>query len=260
MAREFLKLAIVALSLAGVPVGFAQAAEPAPAAAVAPETVNAEVRQIWKLLDYIAVDYTGAVKDGAVISDAEFTEMKEFANTALARLAQLPAQGGQATLVASATQLQAAVAGMAQPTAVADIAHALADALLAAYPVPMAPAAAPNLARGAQIYADKCAACHGLTGAGDGPAAPQLDPPPIAFVDHERARERSLFSLYEVVSQGLAGTPMASFDPELSPEQRWDVAFFASTWSATHGGRSPVESRRRRAWAFPQSRKPGPHD
>ncbi len=233
MAREFLKLAIVALSLAGVPVGFAQAAEPAPAAAVAPETVNAEVRQIWKLLDYIAVDYTGAVKDGAVISDAEFTEMKEFANTALARLAQLPAQGGQATLVASATQLQAAVAGMAQPTAVADIAHALADALLAAYPVPMAPAAAPNLARGAQIYADKCAACHGLTGAGDGPAAPQLDPPPIAFVDHERARERSLFSLYEVVSQGLAGTPMASFDPELSPEQRWDVAFFASTWSAT---------------------------
>ncbi len=197
------------------------------------EVVNGEVRQIWKLLDYIAVDYTGAVKDGAVISDAEFTEMKEFSNTALVRLAQLPDRAGRAALIAQATQLQASVVGMAQPVAVADLAHAVADALLAAYPVPMAPASAPNVARGAQIYADRCAACHGMTGAGDGETGKHLDPPPIAFTDHERARERSLFSLFEVVSQGLADTAMASFDPELSVDERWDVAFYAATLSAT---------------------------
>ena len=240
MTRELLKIAVVALALLGARAGFTPAhAADAPATAVpataapASETVNADVRQIWKLLDYIAVDYTGAVKDGVVISDAEFAEMKEFSNTALARLAQLPVRDGQAPLVASATQLQGAIIAMTPPASVADMAHDLADALLVAYPVPMAPASAPNVARGAQIYADRCAACHGVTGAGDGETGKHLDPPPIAFTDHERARERSLFSLYEVVSQGLADTAMASFDPELLAEERWDVAFYAATLSAT---------------------------
>jgi high-affinity iron transporter len=60
-----------------------------------------------------------------------------------------------------------------------------------------------------------------------------MDPPPIAFTEHERARERSLFSLYQVVSQGLADTPMISFQDELSDDERWDVAFYAATFAAT---------------------------
>src|SRR3546814_13655601 len=54
--------------------------------------------------------------------------------------------------------------------------------------------------------------CHGATGAGNGPGAAGLDPPPIAFTDAARARERSLFALYQVLSQGLVGTSMARFE------------------------------------------------
>ena len=194
---------------------------------------DAEVRQVWKLLDYIAVDYTGAVADGVIISEAEYVEMKEFSNTALTQLSALPPNAGQEALVTQAGQLQAAIAALTAPAEVARISHALADALLAAYPVPVAPSKVPDLARGAALYSEHCAACHGVEGRGDGGAAVNMDPPPIAFADAERARERSLFSLFEVVSQGLADTSMTSFQGVLSEEDRWSVAFFSSTFAGT---------------------------
>lgn len=225
MLRAF--VLVVALAAPSVPASAAAVAAGAEAA------VTGDVRQVWKLLDYIAVDYAGAVADGKVISDLEYTEMNEFAATALARLTALPAREGHDALVAQARQLQAGVTALTAPGEIARIAHALADGLLAAYPVPMAPARAPDLARGAVIYADKCASCHGAEGRGDGPAAAMLDPPPIAFSDHDRARERSLFSLYEVVSQGLADTAMESFQTELGEDDRWAVAFYSGTLSAS---------------------------
>ena len=36
----------------------------------------------WRLLDYIAVDYSGAVSNGRVIDQAEYAEMVEFSGTA----------------------------------------------------------------------------------------------------------------------------------------------------------------------------------
>ena len=58
---------------------------------------------------------------------------------------------------------------------------------------------------------ENCAACHGATGDANAPMARGMDPPPIAFTDRARARERSLFALYQVIDQGLEGTAMASF-------------------------------------------------
>src|SRR3546814_16740773 len=95
------------------------------------------------------------------------------------------------------------MASKAAPEAVAQKARALASDLLAAYPVPLAPAKAPDPARGAALYAENCASCHGAKGDGHGPQAIGMDPPPIAFTDAERARKRSLFALYPVIDQGL---------------------------------------------------------
>jgi mono/diheme cytochrome c family protein len=39
-------------------------------------------------------------------------------------------------------------------------------------------AAADDVALGRQIYLERCASCHGLTGEGDGPVAPVLTTPP----------------------------------------------------------------------------------
>ena len=107
-------------------------------------------------------------------------------------------------------------------------AKSLAARLLAAYPVPLAPAAAPDVSRGARLYAESCASCHGAKGEGPPPALANLDPPPIAFADRTRARDRSLFGLYQVITQGLEGTAMQSFAP-LSDEDRWALAFYSGT-------------------------------
>src|SRR5690606_31467889 len=160
---------------------------------------NPQVQLTWQLLDYIAVDYAGAVKDGQVISDFEYAEMSEFSATVGERLAQLPEHEALAGLQEQAAALQAAVEAKADPAEVERLARALADGLLQAYPVPQAPATLPDLAAGDALYQQYCATCHGTTGAGDGPAAAALDPPPIDFTDAARARARRVFALQQVV-------------------------------------------------------------
>lgn len=199
------------------------------------------VRQTWKLLDYLAVDYGGAVENGQVISEAEFSEMNEFAETARVSVVSLPAKPEQARLVKISEDLKVAIAAHQPIADVARLAHALADGLLAAYPVPMAPTTPPDVARGAAVYAEACASCHGVTGMGDGPAGKGLDPAPIAFTDRARAAERSVHSLYEVASQGVADTPMVSFQDILSEQDRWAVAFHAGGYAYSDAQRAEGE-------------------
>src|SRR3546814_17007640 len=90
---------------------------------------------------------------------------------------------------------------------VARQARALATALVAAYPVPLAPSQPPDVDRGAALYQQMCTACHGVAGAGDGPAAAGMEPPPIDFTDEALERDTSLFGLYWVITQGLEVTP-----------------------------------------------------
>ena len=210
-------------------------------ATVSQATHQAEVRQTWKMLDYLAVDYEGAVAGGQVTSEPEFAEMTEFAATAQEKIQALPAHSGKDDLLAQAAQLQAAIAAHRDPPDVARIAHGLADALLAAYPVPVAPAKTPDIARGVVVFREKCSVCHGLTGLGDGPAAVNLNPKPVAFAEHERARQRSLFSYFEIVTQGVADTPMVTFEKALSEEDRWAVAFRVGNFAYTDAQRQEGE-------------------
>jgi len=198
-------------------------AAPAPARAA---TVASEVQTSWRLLDYVAVDYREAVAGGKIVNPAEYQEMVEFSASVSARLATLPGGAQRTALIADAKALQGAIANKAEPTAIAARARGLAERLLAAYPVPLAPTAVPDLGRGAALYAESCASCHGGKGEGPNAAFAELDPPPIAFADRARARDRSIFGLYQVISQGLEGTAMQSF-AHLPEEERWALAFHA---------------------------------
>src|SRR3546814_1922684 len=120
--------------------------------------------------------------------------MLEFTDSAAANIAALPPKGARAQLVADAKRLKAAVVAKESPREVARQARSVAAALLNAYPVPLAPARSPDLARGATLYGQNCASCHGMSGDGRGPDAARLDPPPIAFSDAAHARERSVQS------------------------------------------------------------------
>jgi high-affinity iron transporter len=204
---------------------FLAVALPAPARAD-----DAAVQTTWRLLDYIAVDYREAVADGAVVNPLEYDEMREFTATVSQRLATLPDHVERPALVAAARELEAAVLRRAPPSEIERSARSLAERLLAAYPVPLAPAALPDLARGAALYAEQCAACHGADGGARVAAAAEMDPPPIDFTDRARASERSVFALYQVTSQGLEETAMASF-AHLSPEDRWALAFHAGRFA-----------------------------
>jgi len=202
------------------------------------ETAAVEVQTSWRLLDYIAVDYREAVADGHVTNPAEYQEMVEFSASVSQRLSALPAHPARQALLSEAASLEKAIAAKQAPADIAAKAHALAGKLLTAYPVPLAPASVPDLGRGAALYAKNCASCHGGKGEGPTGAFAQLDPPPIAFADRERARERSLFGLYQVISQGLEGTAMQSF-ASLPEEDRWALAFQAGgfAWGDVERGK-----------------------
>lgn len=201
---------------------------------------NPQAQMLWKLLDYIAVDYPGAIQHGSVVSELEYTEMREFSATVAERMAQLPVHPSRPALIVEAHALQAAVGAKADPAEIERLARTLADNLLAAYPIPRAPASVPDLAHADALYQQHCASCHGATGAGDGPAGVGLDPPPMDFTNAMRARQRSVFALQQVIEQGLAGTSMVSY-AQLPEADRWALAFYVGQLAFPQAGVSRGE-------------------
>src|SRR3546814_3539293 len=84
----------------------------APGSAWANDT---DVQTAWRLLDYVGVDYAGAVADGHIISTGEYAEMQQFAASVQSRIAALPRTPEQSTLVTAPEQLQAAMAAKENP-------------------------------------------------------------------------------------------------------------------------------------------------
>ena len=136
--RSGLTLATAALIAVVVP---ARAAEP---------TVQDRAKQTWQLLDYVAVDYGGAVSHGTVLKASEYAEMQEFSAAAEEHLRQLPRTEVSERLQQQAGTLRRAVSDKAEPATVAEQAHRLAAEVLKAYPFPTSPNSAPDLGRGAR--------------------------------------------------------------------------------------------------------------
>jgi len=200
------------------------------ASASAAGSSEGPVRQMWQLLDYVAVDYAGAVQDGAVVSQAEYDEMREFSARALNQAAALPVDKHRPQIMSAVDALNTAVLDKAPAGRVAALARNAKQLLLAAHPIEVAPRRAPDLKVGRTLYMAQCASCHGALGDGNGPLGRTLEPKPIAFTDGERARSRSLMALYQVVTQGVEGTSMPSF-AQMSEAERWALAFYVGTLS-----------------------------
>ncbi|HUG35027.1 MAG TPA: c-type cytochrome [Anaerolineales bacterium] len=102
---------------------------------------------------------------------------------------------------------------------------------IAPTPVPtlvLFPAQPPNLANGAAIYAEKCAACHGTTGLGDGEQGIQLSVTVRAFGLAEIARPASPAQYYTMVTRGNIERFMPPFN-SLTDQERWDVTGYVLT-------------------------------
>src|SRR3954451_17584900 len=99
-----------------------------PVAAAGP----ADVQTTWQLLDYLAVDYGGAVRGGKVVSASEYAEMREFSASAAEQVSSLPAKPAKAALVAESGRFKSLIEAKASPGDVASAAHTLGKHLLAA--------------------------------------------------------------------------------------------------------------------------------
>jgi high-affinity iron transporter len=179
-------------------------------------------------LDYLGVDYPGAVKDGKVLDQGEYDEQVEFATSVRTMIARLPARPERAALEATAAGLLAAIEAKRPGEEVAAVAGDLRRRIIDLYGVRVAPRQVPDLRPAAADFATHCAVCHGASGRGDGPAAKGLTPPPADLTDASRMGEHSLFGLYNTITLGIKGTAMTGFAP-LGEAQRWGLAFYVST-------------------------------
>ena len=79
------------------------------------------------------------------------------------------------------------------------------------------------------IYRDKCAACHGLTGRGDGHDASLYDPKPTDFTNTQQMSGVTDGEIFYKLTEGRR--PMPSFKNRLTDEQRWRLVLLMRTFS-----------------------------
>lgn len=99
------------------------------------------------------------------------------------------------------------------------------------------PRPAADLARGARLYRQRCAACHGREGRGDGTLADDLDPRPRDFTrgtyklrSTPSGRIPTDADLFETITRGLPGTSMSGW-AGLSTADRWQLVYFVKSLS-----------------------------
>lgn len=90
------------------------------------------------------------------------------------------------------------------------------------------------LATGKAVYEGTkagCAACHGVTGEGNGPVAFAVKPPPRNLVKEPFKNGDSVERIYDTVTNGLPNTRMVGY-PNLSDDERWALAYYVREFRA----------------------------
>ena len=193
------------------------------------EDLSPVVQRIATTVQLAAQEYRIGVSGGRVVSPAEVEEAHLFLAEARRTAERLPPESSAST-IGAIDQLIAAVGRTADPDTVAVAARALTGGLAERYRVDVdqVPGTAPPLARGAQVYQEHCASCHGLTGSGDGSAGLGLTPPPSALRDGARLAGVSPLDFYRRITIGVSGTAMPAFETRLSTADRWAAAAYAT--------------------------------
>lgn len=90
------------------------------------------------------------------------------------------------------------------------------------------PSDSASLVRGQTLYQANCAACHGTTGAGDGPVGVALRPPPANLQLHMNDGHPDGL-LFDWISNGIKGSAMPAFGGRMSEQARWEIITFLRT-------------------------------
>jgi high-affinity iron transporter len=188
-------------------------------------------RRLSNIVGVAVEEYGKAVDDrGRLTSSTEFQEAVGFladAKQVAERLAGDRAMSARLVL----DTLDAAVVAM-KPAAEVMAIHARFTAALGAEGALEMPTRDMNIASGKTIYQSKCASCHGMNGAGGGPAARGMMPAPPALASDTVVAGTSPATMFRIISVGVSGTPMQGWASSLSPEERWDVVAYLTSLRA----------------------------
>ena len=187
---------------------------------------------VLHIVDYIIADYSGAVNGGHIVNAGEYQEMEDFAGQVVVLTQALPEETHKQSLLKQAHDLLSLVSSKASTNNVETAARRIHQTLVTAYSIRSAPRNTPSLVTATAPYQKYCSACHGAQGYGDGLAARGLNPPPANFHDAEKMARRSVFTLYNSITQGITGTAMAPF-ATVSDDDRWALALYVSNLGAT---------------------------
>jgi high-affinity iron transporter len=191
----------------------------------AEETSEKSPRLLVHLLDYLAVDYAGAVNHGKVLSVSEYKEQLEFVKTAVELSQTLPEVKSSPEVLTLVGNLNTLIHSKADPAQVASAARKAQALVIELTHLPVAPSSWPNLTQGRMLFGRTCAKCHGETGQGDGPSAASLATKPLNFQDWDKMRKMSPFQAFNTIRLGVPGTPMVAF-PTYSDQDAWNLAFY----------------------------------
>jgi len=167
---------------------------------------------------------------GQIVQPEEVDEAKLFIQQAQYDVAGLPVS---ARVVAghSLTRIAEMLNRLAPPDSVRLVTDVLISRITAAAGGPnvieQLPSSPPSLARGAVVFHERCAQCHGETGRGDGPKAKTLKgPPPADLTDPKVMHGTTLLEIFRRIAIGVPGTAMPEFAEDLPDEDRWAVAAY----------------------------------
>ena len=203
-------------------------------------TASDPAPRLLQMLDYVGVDYGPTVANGQVVDGVEYAEMEEFSGEIVNLLTAMPAAEEKAELLLVAQRIREAVRIRVAGEQVAALTAELKASLIRTYSIVVAPQQLPAMDQVQAIYASDCAACHGAEGLGDGPMAQSMEPAPSNFHDMARQHSRSVHDLFNTITLGVPGTPMAAFG-HLSDDQRWALAVMVSRFSSSEQQRQKGE-------------------
>ena len=190
-------------------------------------------KRLSSIVGVAVEEYAKAVDEhGKLISKDEFDETYGFLSDAKQVAVRL--HGYEApTTRAILDSLMRAVALREPPTKVRDLHRLFAASLgtAGALDLPKGPL---DTAEGHRLYVSNCTSCHGMTGAGDGPAAHTLSTAPPAIGLKQLTPELTPTLAYNVISVGVRGTAMPALAASLTPQQRWNIINYIYTLRGEH--------------------------
>ncbi|MEP6990580.1 MAG: c-type cytochrome, partial [bacterium] len=189
-------------------------------------------RRVASIVSVAVEEYAKAVDaQGRLISAQEYQETNDFLTDA--RRAAERLSGDNAAAARALLDSVAAAVRNKRPPASLDSLEQRFAAILGSEAKLELPSQPLDLAQGRSIYDQSCAACHGASGLGDGPAGVRLIPKPPALGTAAAMKGVSPALMYRVVSVGIAGTPMAGFGSVLTSSQRWNLVAYINALRAT---------------------------